>query len=343
MEECQGSMTMPGSPDQLCLRRQLSNYPSPIRQEVPEVTPSPSQEIVLSPVSQGGGYDLHIPISEDGDNFEEARKKYLQFIKSRVVELRVRRSVLSQKYKKLSAFNTTGQVTVIILSTVLATIESTKSQLNITKDENIEWYNIFSYLPLITAWSIAVLTAILRFFAFSERQEGISKVSEAIVTCKNEFKKVRYGLETFGNWDKSKWAVLVDTKLADTYEMYLRTMESFEKHVEFQELVHYQTLLRDDMVQWERINRDIDNMGKYYVSRRFDESSCCGTETRFDFDAYAKEIETVERKIRMSKKLKSEKESGIEPEEEEEEVSNDLERQGSGPGPLIPLSPLNDQ
>ena len=77
-------------------------------------------------------------------------------------------------------------------------------------------------------------------------------------------------------------------------------MEAFEKHVEFQELVYYQTQLRDDMVQWERINRDIDNMGKYYVSRRFDESTCCGTDSKFDFDAYAKEIECVERRRRAT-------------------------------------------
>ena len=328
---------MPGSPDQLCLRRQLSNYPSPIRRDDQTSTPLPPQEILLSPVSQGGGYDLHIPISEDGENFEEARKKYLQFVKSRVVELRVRRSVLSQKYKKLSAFNTAGQVSVIILSTVLATIESTKSQLDITKAENIEWYNVFSYLPLITAWCIAVLTAILRFFAFNERQEGISKVSESIVTCKNEFKKVRYGLETFGAWDRSKWVVLVETKLTDAYEMYLRTMEAFEKHVEFQELVHYQTLLRDDMVQWERINRDIDNMGKYYVSRRFDESSCslCGTETRFDFDAYAKEIETVESRKRASAR-------GTEEEQNADHVGLGVmhDPEGSRLGPLVPMSPV---
>ena len=336
MEECQRSMTMPGSPDQLCLRRQLSNYPSPVRQDDGSTTPP--QEILLSPVSQGGGYDLHIPISEDGDNFEEARLKYLQFIKSRVVELRVRRSVLSQKYKKLSAFNTSGQVSVIVLSTVLAAIESTKSQLDITKTENIEWYNVFSYLPLITAWSIAVLTAILRFFAFGERQEGISKVSEAIVTCKNEFKKARYGLETFGAWDRNKWTLLVDTKLADAYEMYLRTMEAFEKHVEFQELVYYQTLLRDDMVQWERINRDIDNMGKYYVSRRFDESACslCGTETRFDFDAYAKEIETVERRKRTA--------SRHPPDTEQDAGQVELgvlnEPGGHMAGPLVPTSPV---
>jgi len=329
-------MTMPGSPDQLCLRRQLSNYPSPIRNDCASGAPSSPEQILVSPVSQGGGYDLHIPISDDGDNFEEARNKYLQFIKSRVVELRVRRSVLSQKYKKLSAFNTSGQVSVIVLSTILAAIESTKSQLDITKAESIEWYNVFSYLPLITAWSIAVLTAILRFFAFSERQEGISKVSEAIVACKNQFKKVRYGLETFGSWDRSKWAVLVDTKLADAYEMYLRTMEAFEKHVEFQELVYYQTLLRDDMVQWERINRDIDNMGKYYVSRRFDESVCswCGSETKFDFDTYAKEIETVERKKRAS----SSRPRDVEADQIGAGVMTDPPDQREGP--LVPMSPL---
>ena len=300
MDESVCNMQLPGSPN-TGIRRILSALPSPVRKPGENL----DQEM-LSPTSQNGSFSLNIAIDEDGTNFDLARKKYIKFIKTRIVELRVRRSVLAQKYKRLSTFDTAGQITVIILSTALAALESTKSQVDVKKDEDLIWYNAFSYAPLITAWAIAVLTAVIRFFAFGQRLEDISKVSEAITSCKNTFKQIRYGLETFAKWDKEAWNKLVQVKLFETHDFYLRTMEQFERFVEFKELVFFQTKLRDDMVAWERINRDVSNMGKYYVSRRFDEQTCFGT--KFNFDAYAREIEMVERNMKTTDEYSSDDE-----------------------------------
>ena len=236
----------------------------------------------------------------DQDLLVYSIKQLSNHIQQKIQMLMLRIHILRFKYDEYRNYFDRVNIFIIILSTFLTILESSKNIFEVDESGIYALMKTFSFLPIFCSSTIAVTASILKFKKYQEKMERMQRCSESSITTLYKLKKLKEYIEnsdTLKEFKKYKEEFKIEI-----YELYNKCQEDIERNLRYEDLVEQMEKYYSLNLQYKRsdcrFKNNIERLNPHFIPINTNSSCltsiCCKKKNNHkNYDIYSNNSDSI--------------------------------------------------